>query len=58
VSFVFFIAALFFIGDAVQTRIFMYLNAYWAPFAGVALASVSAHHYLVDTRLWGRRSGV
>jgi hypothetical protein len=58
ISFVLFITALFFIGDTVQSKVFMFFNTWWAPFAGVALSSISAHHYLVDTKLWGRRSGL
>jgi len=57
-SFVAFCAAIYFFGDFVQTNIFVLGNGWWPQFAATALSTISAHHYLVDTVLWGRKAGI
>jgi hypothetical protein len=57
-SFIAFCLALYFFGDFVQSNIFILGNGWWPQFAATAMSSISAHHYLVDTVLWGRKSGI
>lgn len=48
---------LFFIGAAVQDYVFTLPNILYAKFSAVCLSTISAHHYLVDTVMWGRKTG-
>lgn len=49
---------LFLIGQGIQEYVFTLPNVLWAQFSATCLATISAHHYLVDTVLWGRKAGV
>jgi hypothetical protein len=57
-SFGLFWIILYVVGDFATTRVFPMGNAYMPLFASICLSSVSAHHYLVDTMLWGRKAGI
>ncbi len=41
----------------VQSNIFVLGNGWWPQFAATAMSTISAHHYLADTVLWGRKAG-
>ncbi|HEY9785521.1 MAG TPA: hypothetical protein V6D17_08985 [Candidatus Obscuribacterales bacterium] len=49
---------LFLIGEGIQDYIFTAPNIFWAQFSATCLSSISAHHYLVDSVMWNRKSGV
>jgi hypothetical protein len=57
-SFFLFWILLYFIGDAIQSHVFTMGDALWMKFSSICLAAISAHHYMVDTVLWGRKAGI
>jgi len=57
-SFVAFLAGLYFLGDFIQTHVFGLGDRFWPQFTATCLSTISAHHYLVDTVLWNRKAGV
>ncbi len=56
-TFVGFFGLLFVFGSAMQDYIFTLPNFLYAKFSAVCLSTVSVHHYLVDTVMWGRKAG-
>ncbi|MBP9092958.1 hypothetical protein KBI23_18180 [bacterium] len=58
VSFAAFWLVVYFVGDFAQNVLMPLGNSIYPKFALVCLSSVSAHHYLVDTFLWGRKAGI
>lgn len=58
VSFAFFWIGLYFFGQFVQNNVFSLGNFCWAHFSSMCLSTISAHHYFVDTVIWGRKAGV
>jgi hypothetical protein len=57
-SFSAFWLVVYFVGDFAQNVLMPCGNSIYPKFALVCLSSVSAHHYLVDTVLWGRKAGI
>ncbi|CAN5394010.1 hypothetical protein BH11CYA1_BH11CYA1_17350 [soil metagenome] len=57
-SFAAFWLVVYLIGDFAQSVLMPMGNSFYPKFAMVCLSSVSAHHYLVDTVLWGRKAGI
>lgn len=49
---------LYLVGSGVQDYIFTLPNIWWAQFSATCLSTISAHHYLVDTVMWSRKSGL
>lgn len=57
-SFAAFWLAVYLVGDFAQSALMPLGNSLYPKFALVCLSSISAHHYLVDTVLWGRKAGI
>ena len=57
-SFAAFWLVVYLVGDFAQSALMPLGNSLYPKFALVCLSSVSAHHYLVDTVLWGRKAGI
>lgn len=58
VSFAFFWIGLYCFGVFMQNNVIDAGNFAWSHFSTMALSSISAHHYFIDTLLWGRKAGV
>jgi hypothetical protein len=58
VSFAAFWIGLYVFGNFVQHNVFDLGNFCWAHFSTMCLSTISAHHYFVDTIMWGRKAGI
>jgi hypothetical protein len=58
ISYAAFIVGLYVVGNFVQTQIFPLGDKYWPQFTAMCLSAISAHHYFVDTFMWGRKAGL
>lgn len=57
-SFLLFGVFLYITGDFIENHIFTIGNIYFPQFAAMCLSTISAHHYLSDTFIWGRKAGM
>jgi len=57
-SFGLFWIILYLVGDNAEKYVFQHGNVFLPQFAMICLSSVSAHHYLVDTMLWSKKTGI
>ncbi len=56
-GFALFWTALYFIGYSYEAKFSVAMNTFWIQASAILLASISAHHYTVDTFLWRRKVG-
>jgi hypothetical protein len=57
IGFALFWTFLYFVGMGYESKFAMGMNTFWVSAATIMLASISAHHYTVDTFLWRRKAG-
>jgi len=57
-SYVAFCVLLYFVGDLFEKGLFSFGNMLWPKLAATCLSSMSTHHYLIDSIVWRKQSGV